>query len=74
MSIPVDAVQPSLFDQAPSEKGQRLMQTLDQINHRLGAGSIRYAAVGLKQDWKTQAAYPSRRYITCWDELPIVQA
>jgi DNA polymerase V len=72
--IAADGVQPSLFDPAPSETDQRLMQVLDQLNQRLGTGSIKYGAVGLKQDWKTRAVYPSQRYTTHWAELPVVQA
>ncbi len=72
--IAADQVQASLFEATPSAKSQRLMQVFDQINHQLGAGSIKYAAVGLKQDWKTRSAYPSQRYTTDWAELPIVKA
>ena len=72
--VEANAVQPSLFDPSPDENGQRLMQVMDQINRRFGSGQIKYAAVGLKQEWKSRVAYPSQRYTTCWDELPIVQA
>ena len=49
------------------------MQAVDQINQKLGIGSIKYAAVGLKQEWQTRLAYPSQRYTTCWKELPMVK-
>jgi len=64
----------NLFDTGSDEKGDRLMQTLDQLNRKLGAGTIQFAAVGLKQAWQTRAAYPSKRYTTCWDELAIARA
>lgn len=71
--VEADLVQPSLFDVPTDRKSERLMQAVDQINQKLGTGSIKYAAVGLKQDWKTRLAYPSKRYTTCWEELPIVK-
>jgi DNA polymerase V len=71
--VEANQVQTSLFDEAASPKSQQLMQALDRINHHMGAGSIKYGAVGLKQDWQTRLGYPSQRYTTQWDELPIVK-
>lgn len=71
--IEADQVQTSLFDSPTSPKSEKLMRAMDQINQKLGSGSIKYAATGLKQEWKTRANYPSKRYTTCWDELPIVK-
>lgn len=70
----IDQVQIGLFDDPTAAKSQRLMQAVDHINQKLGTGSIKYAAVGLKQAWKTRLAYPSQRYTTCWEELPVVKA
>ncbi|PSB34926.1 hypothetical protein C7B82_01795 [Stenomitos frigidus ULC18] len=39
----------------------------------MGSGAIKYGAVGLKQDWQTRLGYPSQRYTTQWDELPIAK-
>jgi DNA polymerase V len=66
----VDAhlILPSLFDPAVDSKQERLMQTLDRINHKLDSGSIQYAAVGLKQNWETRVGYRSKRYIRDWHE------
>lgn len=72
--VEVDQVQIGLFDDPTSAKSQRLMQAVDGINQKLGTGSIKYAALGLKQEWQTRLAYPSKRYTTCWEELPIVKA
>ncbi|MGA7932272.1 MAG: DUF4113 domain-containing protein, partial [Kovacikia sp.] len=71
--IETDLVQTSLFDDPASPKSQRLMQALDQINHQLGSGSVKYGAVGLKQEWRTRIGYPSKRYTTCWNELLVVK-
>jgi len=72
--VEANQVQASLFDEASSPKSQQLMQALVRINHQLGAGAIKYGAVGLKQDWQTRVGYPSQRYTTQWEELPIVKA
>jgi DNA polymerase V len=73
--VDANAIQGTLFD-APedSAKSQRLMQALDGINRKLGSGSLQFGAVGLKQEWKSRLAYPSKRYTTDWAELPIVKA
>lgn len=72
--VEANQVQIGLFDDPTAAKSQRLMQAVDHINQKLGTGSIKYAAVGLKQEWKTRLAYPSQRYTTCWEELPVVKA
>jgi len=72
--VEADLIQTSLFNAPTSPKSQQLMQALDRINHQLGAGAIKYGAVGLKQDWQTRVGYPSQRYTTQWEELPIVKA
>lgn len=53
---------------------KHLMQTLDQINAKLGRGTLRLAAEGLKQNWRHRANYPSPRYTTQWAELPVAHA
>jgi DNA polymerase V len=69
-----DLVQPDLFSTQTNEKSQRLMKAMDQINRKLGSGSVKYAAVGLKQEWQTRVACPSKQYTTRWSDLPVVQA
>ena len=71
--VEADLIQPNLFDVSTDNKHERLMQTLDRINQKLGTGSIQYAAVGLKQEWRTRLGYPSKRYTTCWSELAIAK-
>ena len=55
-------------------KSQRRMETLDQINRKLGRGTLRLAAEGFQQAWKIRTDYPSPRYTTRWAELPIAHA
>jgi len=69
--------QSDLFSQlSERESGQseRLMQTLDQINAKLGRGTLRLAAEGIHQPWRHRANYPSPRYTTQWAELPVAHA
>jgi hypothetical protein len=56
------------------QKSQRLMDTLDQINRKMGRGTLRLAAEGFEQAWRVRADYPSPRYTTRWEELPIAYA
>lgn len=55
-------------------KSQRLMATLDRINRKMGRGTLRLAAEGLRQDWRARTDYPSPRYTTRWADLPIAHA
>ncbi len=76
-------IQPDLFgpsslfghpsEQAP-QKSQRLMETLDQINRKMGRGTLRLAADGFQHTWKVRTDYPSPHYTTRWDELPVAYA
>lgn len=61
--------QAGLFVTRTDDHSQRLMQTVDRINRRMGAGTLRYAAAGYKQCWQTRAEQRTPRYTTCWDEL-----
>ena len=55
-------------------QSKHLMQTLDQINAKLGRGTLRLAAEGLSQNWRPRANYPSPHYTTQWAELPVAHA
>ena len=69
--VPEKQVQRNLFDNADREKSRRLMQAIDLVNARLST-PIRWAAEGLAQPWQVKFNRRSRRYTTCWDELPEV--
>ncbi len=68
-----DAIQPSLFEGPNVARQQRLMQTIDQLNHTFGRGKIKIATEGTPP-FQMNREYLSRRYTTEWDELPIVKA
>jgi len=63
-----------VFEKEPDGNRQCLMQTLDEINRRMGHGTLRLAGAGMKQRWKVQAEHKSACYTTRWSELPMVLA
>ncbi len=63
-------VQADLFsDDYQDSKRKNLMQAMDAINQRGGAGNIVFAAEGLGKPWRMRRARMSPRYTTRWDEL-----
>ncbi len=69
--VPESRVQPGLFDIADRKKNRRLMLVVDAINAKVSS-PIRWAAEGLMQDWQVKFRRRSRRFTTCWSELPEV--
>lgn len=64
--------QADLFaDNKASEKGQRLMAVIDQINNS-GKGRVFLASQGVRRDWDMQRRFMSPCYTTRWDDLPKV--
>jgi len=50
-------------------KSSKLMSVMDQINARMGRGTIKLASEGFKQPWKMKQGNKSPNYTTNWDEL-----
>ena len=50
-------------------KASQLMRVMDQINARMGRGTLKLASEGFKQPWKMKQGNKSPNYTTCWDEL-----
>jgi DNA polymerase V len=72
--VPDQQIQLSLFDGRDRDRSARLMTAVDYINTQMGAGTIRYAAVGFRNRWKMRSARRSPRYTTRWEELAEVKA
>lgn len=49
------------------------MAAIDTINNKFGSHKIRYAAEDLRQNWQPIRKIRSPRYVSNWDELPIVK-
>jgi DNA polymerase V len=72
---PTGVGQGELFGaQAMPEGSSRLMATLDEINLRMGQGTLRLASEGAQQDWKMKRGNMSPAYTTSWEELKRVRA
>ncbi len=67
--VPADQIQTDLFDTRDRDKSKRLMRALDDLNYRMGAGALAFAASGIERPWKTKFNRRSPRYTTRWDEL-----
>ena len=51
-----------------------LMSTVDGINRRWGANTVRFAAMGFGGRWQMNQAWRSPAFTTRWEELPVVRA
>ncbi|MCD6307683.1 MAG: DUF4113 domain-containing protein, partial [Candidatus Latescibacteria bacterium] len=71
---PANEIQADLFDTKDRDASKRVMAALDAVNGRMGAGTLRYAAEGIHQRWRTKFEKRSPRYTTRWEELPVVKA
>ena len=66
--------QGSLFlDEDRRERAGRLMEAVDSLNQRFGAGTVRWAAEGWQQGWQMRAEWRSPRFTTRWDELVVAR-
>lgn len=65
--------QAGLFDDVDRGRSTQLMGVLDEINDRLGDGTLRVAASGLGREWAARAARRSPRYTTRWADLATVR-
>lgn len=69
---PKGSIQPSLFDDTDKQaKSDGLMQVMDEINRKMGKGSMTIAASGLGHGWAMRRERMSPNYTTDWNELPI---
>jgi DNA polymerase V len=68
--LPKGIVQMSLFDTGEtSHRSDKLMATLDNINHRYGKRSIHYASEIISKRWHMRQQFKSPSYTTKWGEL-----
>lgn len=62
--LPVESLQHSFFDGREHERSKRLMAAMDAVNRKLGRGTLRIAASGLRQMWMTRSERRSPLYTT----------
>jgi DNA polymerase V len=64
----------TLFDDvAAQQKSAALMTTLDQINRRMGSGTVQLLGEGVRKSWAMRRGNVSQCYTTEWDELAVVR-
>ncbi|HRB97113.1 MAG TPA: Y-family DNA polymerase [Nitrosomonas sp.] len=68
--VPRQYRQLDLFGSASADtKSSQLMSIIDQINARMGRGTLKLASEGYKQPWRMKQGNKSPNYTTSWDEL-----
>ena len=67
-----DQVQVTLFDKH-DPRDNKLIEVLDTINDRLGAGSIRFGSTAQAATWQSSSAFRSPCYTTRWEDIPKVK-
>lgn len=72
--VPADnKLQHDLFSKASIDhKARKLNEVMDQINDRMGSGTIKLASQGIRQSWAMRQANKSQNYTTDWHELLVV--
>tara|TARA_B100000575_G_C23040654_1_gene598957 strand:- start:775 stop:1182 length:408 start_codon:yes stop_codon:yes gene_type:complete len=58
------------IDQRVNSK--KLMTTVDRINNS-GIGKVTFASQGIKKTWSMRRQLKSPRYLTNWEEIPVVK-
>ncbi|MGL5681812.1 MAG: Y-family DNA polymerase [Marinifilaceae bacterium] len=67
--VPEKGVQASLFDNVNRNKHQRLMKTLDDLNHYYGRGTIQVAGVSYNPIEEMNRNFLSPEYTTRWSDI-----
>ncbi len=72
--VPATAVQGDLFAAPEDVRPAARMRLLDDINRRMGRGSLHLASDGIAQAWRTKSCHKSSAYTTRWAELAVAKA
>ncbi len=67
--VPVDLF--SGFEEPETQRARNLMATLDEINARMGRGTVRSAGEGMQKSWAMRSDNKSKAYTTDWAQLAI---
>ena len=65
--VPVDLF--SCFDLPDTQRSKTLMATLDEINAKMGRGTVRSAGEGIKKNWAMRSGNKSPAFTTDWQQL-----
>ncbi len=72
--VPAAARQQHLFDAVDRSKHNQAMIAMDQLNQRMGRGTVTVAAVGTRQNGETTRESVSPHYTTRWQDILEVRA
>ena len=67
--VPVDLF--STFDEPETQRAKNLMATLDEINAKMGRGTVRSAGEGIQKAWAMRSDNKSKAFTTDWSQLPV---
>lgn len=59
---------------ADRERSERLMSTLDELNQKMGRGTVRLGVSRQNAAWHLRCAHRTPKWTTQWDELPCAKA
>ena len=65
-------VQGNLFDDFDRNSNDKILNTVDIINKKMGQDMIRYAALGYRKKWKLKQEQLSPCYTTRWKDILII--
>jgi DNA polymerase V len=68
--VPVDLF--SGFDLPETQRAKTLMATLDDINAKMGRGTVRSAGEGMQKSWSMRSDNKSNAFTTDWEQLAVV--
>ncbi|PMR71721.1 translesion error-prone DNA polymerase V subunit UmuC [Halomonas heilongjiangensis] len=63
-----------LLQPGQSEKTDKLMVMVDEINKRKGRGTVFLAAQGITKPWAMRQKFKSPEYTTRWSDFPVVRS
>ncbi|RZP25941.1 MAG: Y-family DNA polymerase [Candidatus Actinomarinales bacterium] len=66
-------VQRSFNDKGLYDRGEKIMEVIDEINRYYGSNTIFHAAQGTKRKWGMKSDNRSKKYTTSLKELPLVK-
>lgn len=55
------------------QRSNDLMKAIDTINQKMGKGTIKVGAIRTNAPWQIKRDLVSKRFTTCWSEIPIVK-
>ncbi len=67
---PLDFFSPCYLD----DRRKVIMDCMDSLNKKMGSGILKYAAVGIKQNWHMKREMLTPCYTTRWKDIPVVKA